>query len=124
MISGLGLNNNKTDVLGIRAYTGSQDKLYHKKYLKWITDKGKALDVWISSNPVVSMKANGEKLLLKVSNCLSCWEYHCLSLFGEIIVLRSLITLQLVYILSPLPTNHATLDEIDNIFYNFLWSKM
>ena len=41
---------------------------------------------------------------------------------GKIVVLKSLITSQLVYILSPLPTNHAALDEINNMFYSFLWS--
>jgi len=41
---------------------------------------------------------------------------------GEIVVLKRLIASQLVYILSPLPTNHATLDEIKNMFYSFLWS--
>jgi len=68
------------------------------------------------------MKANYCEKLLKVRNCLSCWEYCLLSLVGEIVVLKRLIASQLVYILSPLPTNHATLDEIKNMFYSFLWS--
>ena len=34
---------------------------------------------------------------------------------------KSLIASQLVYILSPLPTNQQVLDEINNIFYKFLW---
>ena len=37
------------------------------------------------------------------------------------VVLKSLITSQLVYMLSSLPTNHQVLDEINNIFYKFLW---
>ena len=32
-------------------------------------------------------------------------------------VLKRLITSQLVYILSPLPTNYAALDVINNMFY-------
>ena len=36
-------------------------------------------------------------------------------------MLKSLIASQLVYILSPLPTNHRALEEINSIFYNFLW---
>ena len=59
---------------------------------------------------------------LKVRNCLSCWDYRRLSLLGKIVVLKSLIASQLVYILSPLPTKHAALDEINNMFYGFLWS--
>ena len=43
-------------------------------------------------------------------------------LVKKIVVLKSLIASQLVYILSPLPTNHFALDEINNMFYSFLWS--
>ena len=28
---------------------------------------------------------------------------------------------QLVYILSPLPTDHEAVKEVNNLFYNFLW---
>ena len=58
MISGLQLNNKKTEVLWIGASAGGQDKLCAEKDLKWVTDKLKALGVWISTDPVVSMKAN------------------------------------------------------------------
>ena len=71
---------------------------------------------------MVSMEANYNEKLLKVRNCLSCWEYRRQSLLGKIVVLKSLIASQLVYILSPLPTKHAALDEINNVFYDFLWS--
>ena len=40
----------------------------------------------------------------------------------QITVLKSLIASQLVYILSPLPTNHHALEEINNLFFKFLWS--
>ena len=36
-------------------------------------------------------------------------------------MLKSLIASQLVYILSPLLTNQQVLNEINNIFYKFLW---
>ena len=71
--------------------------------------------------PMVSMEANYNEKLLKIRNCLSCWDYRRLSLLGKI-VLKSLIASQLVYILSPLSTKHASLDEINNMFYGFLWS--
>ena len=109
-------------ILWIGACTGRQDKLCPEKDLKWVTDKLKALGVWISSDPMVSMEANHNENLLKIRNCLSCWEYRRLSLLGKIVVLKSLIASQLVYILSPLPTKHASLDDINNMFYGFLWT--
>ena len=41
---------------------------------------------------------------------------------GKITVLKSLIAPQLVYILSPLPTEHCILNEINKVFFNFLWN--
>ena len=55
----------------------------------------------------------------EVRNSLSCWELRRLSLHGKITVLKSLFASQLVYILSPLPTNHNGISEI-NLVVNFL----
>ena len=118
-ISGLTLNNKKTKVLWIGSCTGREDQLSPKKNLKWFKDKVRALGVWISPNSTISMNKNYSEKLEKIRSCLSCWEYRRLSLLGKIVVLRSLIASQLVYILSPLPTNQQVLDEINNIFYNF-----
>ena len=35
--------------------------------------------------------------------------------------MKSLMVSQLVYILSPLPTDHEAVKEVNNLFYNFLW---
>ena len=68
------------------------------------------------------MELNYREKLTKVNNCLTSWEYRRLSFLGKITVLKSLIASKLVYILSPLPTNHRALDEINNLFFKFLWS--
>ena len=75
----------------------------------------KALGVWISSDPMVNMEANYNEKLLKIRNCLNFWEYRSLSLLGKIVVSKSLIASQPVYILSPLSTKHASLDEIKGL---------
>ena len=57
------LNDKKTEMLWIGSYAGRQDQICPEKDLKWVTDKIKALGVWISSDTAVSMKANySEKL--------------------------------------------------------------
>ena len=44
-----------------------------------------------------------------------------LTLLGKIVVLKSLIASQLVYILSPLPTNDSAINDIYSMFFSFLW---
>ena len=77
--------------------------------------------MWFSTNSEVSLEINYSEKLTKINNSLGCWEYRRLSLLGKITVLKSLIASQLVYILSPLPTNHRVVKEINNIFFKFLW---
>jgi len=57
-VSGLKLNNKKTEVLWIGAHTGRDEILHPEKELKWVKDKVKALGAWFSTNPKVTMEAN------------------------------------------------------------------
>ena len=122
LVSGLRLNNRKTEALWIGTYKDRDDKLCPAKKLKWIKHKGKALGVWFSTNLEEALEANYADKLAKVSNSLGCWELRRLSLLGKITVLKSLVVSQLVYILSPLPTNQRVLEEINTLFFNFLWN--
>ena len=90
--------------------------------MPWIKQKGKTLGSWFSTNPEEVFEANYADKLAKVSNSLGFWELRRLSLLGKITVLKSLIVSQLVYILSPLPTNQRVLEEINTLFFNFLWN--
>ena len=78
-ISGLRLNDKKTEVLWIDASAGRQDKMCPEKDLKWVKDKMKALGVWLSTDPIVSMNANYNEKLTKMQNSLNCWELRRLS---------------------------------------------
>jgi len=49
-----GLTTRK-QIVWIGAGAGRQDKLCPEKDLKWVTGKLKALGVWISSDPMVSI---------------------------------------------------------------------
>ena len=106
----------------IGANIGKEAIFNPDKDFEWVKDKVKAsLGVWFSTNPETTIEANYSEKLINVRNSLSCWELRPLSLLGKITVLKSLIASQLVYILSPLPTNHNAIREINNIFLNFLW---
>ena len=120
-ISGLRLNSKKTEALWIGANIRNETHLRPDKDFKQVKDKVKALGVWLSTNPKTTIEANYNEKLTKIRNSLSCWELRRLTLLGKITVLESLIASQLVYILSPLPSNHSALTEINNMFFNFVW---
>ena len=85
-ISGLKLNDKKTEVLWIGANKGSGVILCPEKDFKWVKKKVKALGVWFSTNPEEVTGVNFSEKQMKITNCLSCWENRRLSLMGKITV--------------------------------------
>lgn len=88
-----------------------------KNNLKWIKER-----LW------ETLVANCADKLAKISNCMASWELRRLTLLGKITALKSLIVPQLVYILSPLPTNQKVLEELNTWFFEFsfygaIWSN-
>ena len=68
LVSGLRLNNRKTEALWIGTYKDRDDKLCPAKKLKWIEHKGKALGVWFSTNLAEAFEANyADKLANKLA---------------------------------------------------------
>ena len=120
-ISGLRLNRKKKEAFWIGGKANSEEKLCPEIELKWMRDKVKTLGVWLSTDPVITMKENYNEKLTKLKATLGCWELRRLSLLGKITVLKSLIISQLVYILSPLPTDQTVVNEVNNLCYNFPW---
>ena len=82
----------------------------------------RALGAWLSTDPDVTISLNYKDKVEKIKSILGCWKLRRLGLLGKITVLKSLIASQLVYIFSPLQTNHTAIKEINVMFYNFLWN--
>ena len=120
-ISGLKLNNKKTEALWIGSKARSPEVLCPEKGFKWQQIKIKALGVWLSIDPEETANLNFQEKTEKVLNLLRNWQYRRLSLLGKITILKSLIASQLVHILSPLQTNDQAIRKINNAFYLFLW---
>ena len=83
-ISGLRLNNKKTEVLWIGSKAGCNEVFCPEKNLKWV-NKVKSLGVWISTDSEASIKANYDEKIEKAQNVLSSWKYRRLSLLGKIV---------------------------------------
>ena len=121
-VSGLRLNDKKTEALWIGASIGNDKILLPGKELKWPKDKVKSLGIWISTNPELSASLNYNEKLEKVKEILRCWKYRRLTLLGKITVIKSLAVSQLVYLLSPLRSDYRILNEINDLLYTFLWN--
>ena len=113
-LSGLKLNDTKTEALWIGSSIGNDNLPTPGYSLKWPKKKVKTLGVWLS--------IHYDEKLKNIKAILSCWKYRRLTLMGKITVLKSLVVSQLTYILSPLPSNEKIINEINDLFYRFLWN--
>ena len=121
-ISGLKLNDSKTEALWIGSKIGHEQILVSGKKFKWPKYKVKTLGLWLSTDPDTALRLNYNEKTENIRKLLSCWKYRRLTLLGKITVLKSLAASQLVYLLSPLRSNHHAIKEINDMFYHFLWN--
>ena len=89
--------------------------------IKWAKRKVKALGVWFSTLKGEAMKLNFEERREKINNIIANWHFRKLTLLGKISVIKILLVSQLVYILTPLPSNLKALEEINRLLYKILW---
>ena len=119
-MSGLKLNDKKTEAPWIGANSGKDGISTPGRNFKWPKYKVKALGVWFSIDPEATATLNYNEKLDKVRNILSCWKYRRLTLIGKITVLKSLVAFQLLYVLSPLLPNVKAIKDVNKLFYSFL----
>ena len=122
-MSGLRLNNTKTEALWIGSMAGKNKKLFPERNFRWPENKVKVLGVWISTNHNIMLNLNFREKVDTIRNVLGCWKYRRLTLLRKILVIKSLAASQLTYIQAPLVTNHRIISEINDLFYSFLWNN-
>ena len=90
------------------------------KNISWPSHKVKALGVWLSTIKEESITLNYDEKK-EISKTIENWQFRRLTLLGKIVVIKSLLASQLVYVMSPLPTSSRHLKDINNLLYQFLW---
>ena len=79
------------------------------KELQMAEEKVRALGVWLSVDPDVTKSLNYKDKTEIINLILGCGKLRRVGLLGKITVLNSSIASQLVYIFSPLETNHTAI---------------
>ena len=114
-------HSGKTEVLWIGALSNNEQVLFPERNLKWAKDSVKALGVWFSVNSTKSLALNYKEKTEKIRNITENWAVRRLTMFGKITIIKAFLVSQLVYILTPLPTHHSALKDINTSLYKFLW---
>ena len=119
--SGLRINYEKTEALGIGPMRFQRRKIAAYQNISWPSHKVIALGVWLSTVKEESITLNHEEKKETISKTIENWQFRRLTLLGKIVVIKSLLASQLIYIMSPLPTSSGHLKDLNNLLYQFLW---
>ena len=122
-ISGLKVNYEKSEI----ACLGSLKETFFQiegKNIKFSKDHIKILGVVIpidgNYKDTITKNFNGK--ITTIKSILKKWEKRKLTLYGNVIILKSLIVPQLIYLLTNLPNpNTKYFEEIEDIIIKFLW---
>jgi hypothetical protein len=118
-ISGLKTNMDKTQAFMIGKHMRFKDDYG----LKWNDGPIHILGLYICQTEKDSVKYNFEPNITKMKSIFNLWKQRNLSLKGKITIINSLAASLIVYPCSTLITPDTILDQIDQIFFNFLWDS-
>ena len=120
-ISGLKLNIEKTLAKCIGSLKPNECQISYN--LKWTTGPIKTLGVVITNDPKIILNEVFMPRLKIFGNILDIWHCRGLTLKGKVTILKSLALPQLHYAMSVLPVPPTTVDMVDRMITDFIWSK-
>ena len=118
-ISGLKINLNKTEALGLGPLKNKDFNICGIKSSKQV----KALGVHFSYDKKVKDRLNFSELPSQISRIINIWKQRNLTFFGKITLIKSLLLSKLTYKATMLSVPPQIVTEIKTIVFRFLWNS-
>ena len=119
-ISGLELNKSKSLAMKLK---GSPDNAPIYEDIA-STDEIKILGIYFRNDiPVSKVAKNWESRIDKITRLLNLWTKRNLSIVGKIIILKTFIMSQLTYLMQSCYIPKEVLEELNRMFFRFIWRK-
>ena len=119
LISGLKTNIDKTQAFLI----GKHTKFKNNYGMTWSDGPINVLGISICQTSAENIKFNYESKISKIKTILNIWKQRNLSLKGKIIIINNLAASILVYPLSIIDTPDTIIEQVDKLFFDFLWAN-
>ncbi len=119
-VAGPKLNIEKTEGILLGPY---KNTIASFENVNFTNEAVRYLGIYIGHNKEECNKRNWDDKLEKIQIILEKWKKRHLSLFGKILVIKSLAASILVHPMSILYTPKEFLQEVEKIFFKFLWEN-
>ena len=122
LCSGLRMNIDKTEVIPVGTNKNKSLKL-PKPLNKIRINNGmfKTLGIWFSYDQNNAIKLNYSEKLIKMQTILNMWKTRSLSWKGKVLITKTLVIPQLIYLFSVTFCPPNILKTVDQMLYDFVW---
>ena len=119
LCSGLKTNKDKTEAIPINTIKSSDISLG----IKWKEGNFKTLGIWFSTDEQEMSKVNCSEKISSIRKILNLWSCRNLTIFGKVIILKSLVISQIINLCSMIYIPEYFIKEVDEMCFEFLWGK-
>ena len=120
MLAGLKLNRKKTKAIWLGKWENCKS---NPLQLKWLHNPAKILGIYVSYDEKGNNQHNFNHKLQKLQTNLDLWRARDLTLFGRVLIIKSLALSQLVYSASNLNVPQEIMPIIKTKLFKFLWKN-
>ena len=118
-LSGLQLNKTKTEAIWIGSKKHSTDKVGN---ILWTDQPIKALGIFFGHDKKQCEKLNWDSKLDSCKKLINTWSKRKLTMYGKILIIKSIIIPKLTYIFHSLIVPNDIVKQIESLLFNFLWN--
>ena len=117
-VSGLYVNLEKTESLCLGRLEGQIPAV---SSIRWPTEPIRYLGIYVGHNPITCNKLNWEDKLEAFQKLIDNLRIRKLTIFGRVLICKTLALPKLVYAASLLPIPDGIVKRINKILFNFIW---
>ena len=118
--SGLKLNTSKTKAIWLGPWRDREDEPFN---LKWTKKPVRTLGIFVSYDENGNKERNFTINARNLNTSLDIWRSRYLTLFGRVLIIKSLGIPHLVYSSSMLETPPETISSVTTSLFDFIWRK-
>ncbi len=119
-VAGPKLNMNKTEGILLGPL---KDSIRSYNEINFTNDAVRCLGIYIGHDKNECLKKNWVDKLEKIKIIFERWKGRNLTIFGKILIIKSLATSMLIHTMSILEVPDDILKEIEKMIFNFLWNS-
>ncbi len=123
--SGLVLNKHKTEAIWLGCWKFRRKEILNINWNTFPNNKVKVLGITMySDRRLEEVEENWKSRISKCENIIKSWSYRNLSLIGKIVLVKSLLASQFVYLMQCMFLPCDVLNKLNTLFSRFVWSKV